>query len=204
MSLRWGVDLDGVCVDFNSAYIQLIKDITGKQLPTPGPDYPTCWNYAAKDGITPEEDDKVWDHIKQAENYFWAKLPAYPGTKDALGVLLDRRYEGDEIYFITSRPGAKAKFQSELWLRRNGFPDPTVLVTSDKGPVAKGLKLDIFIDDKPENCADVALASPNTAVYMVKQPYNRDFVFEGDYRIKPIESVQAVIDLYRFKLQEAA
>lgn len=200
--MRIGADLDGCLVNFNEAYRDLIKLKTGIILPEMGTDYPDCWDYAEVAGVRGKLRNMVWDHIKQDANKFWAHLPPYVGTKDALRMLANLRYEGDDIYFITSRPGHGAKAQTEYWLLNQGFSCPTVLISSDKGSVAKGLELDVFCDDKPENCAEVHLASPKTTVYMIRQPYNRLYNTAND---SPIVSADSVVEvLGRYAKKEAA
>lgn len=172
--MKIGIDIDGVLADFNTGYIDLIRRTTGIQLPPVSNVYPDVWHYERAAGVTKKQEHEVWEHIRNSE--FWGQLFPLKGTLEVLDKLTQLRYEGHEIYFITSRVGKKVKFQTERWLSLYGMNNPTVLISDKKGPVAQGLELDVFIDDKPENCADVQLASPKTRVFLLDQPYNRKTV----------------------------
>lgn len=174
-------DIDGVLADFNTPYIDLIRELTGKTLPRPSATYPDTWNYHYDDKLgpnklTPSEAGRVWDHIKNSN--FWVHLPPMDQTLRTLEKLRVMRLQGHEIYFLTSRPGADAKLFTEIWLKGYGMANPTVLIApSDysKGQICKALQADIFIDDKPNNCAEVALATVKvgTRIFLVDAPYNR-------------------------------
>lgn len=181
-----GIDCDGVLADFNSAFINRVVHVTGKDLFPPRPfDIPT-WNYPEAYGYTKEEVSAVWEDIK-ADHYFWSSLPAYPGTLEALSSLEHRQYGGDEIYFVTARPGIDAKGQTERWLQCNGFYKPTVLISSAKGMCAQALKMDRYLDDRWENVVDVA-KTPETYAYMMARPWNRG----KDYHLHGITVVSTV------------
>src|SRR5581483_9414039 len=68
-----------------------------------------------------------------------------------------------EIIFLTRRPpcaGRSAQVQSQRWLEARGFPRPSVFVVQgSRGKIAAALDLDVVIDDRPENCLDVAVDS---------------------------------------------
>jgi hypothetical protein len=84
--------------------------------------------------------------------------------------------------------------QTTKWLINNGYYAlPSVIVSAKKGPIALGLDLDAFIDDKVENCVDVANhCGLKCNVYMLNQPWNAYFT---DLRsIKRIDSVTQFLD----------
>lgn len=135
------------------------------------------WYWERAAGVQKPDEDAVWKVILNST--FWLDLAPLPGAEDTLQLLSARRYAGDQIYFITTRPGLKAKLLTEFWLRNWGFSNPTVLIAGNeaaKGKLARALKLDLFIDDKPENCEAVARAAdPSARVCLVDAPYNRQF-----------------------------
>jgi hypothetical protein len=45
-------------------------------------------------------------------------------------------------------------------------------VEKNKGPLAEALKLDYFLDDKPENCEDVNDCAPGCRVFLREWPWN--------------------------------
>lgn len=183
MSLRVGVDLDGVLADFITAYRQRIIDVTGKDL---FPDHTRwdSWNFEQDCGYSKADVSKVWRELAE-DLSFWRELPEYPWTRSAMEQLgkLWQDSEAD-IYFITSRPGPTVKNQTEMWLDEFEGVAPTVLISSEKGLCCKALKLDVYIDDKVENCQDVVRDSPDTLCFMLAQPWNR--VIPGVARISTI------------------
>lgn len=190
---KYGIDVDGVLADFNTAYIDLVIKLSGRNLfPLKPFDIP-CWNYPEFYGYTKAEVRAAWDAIN-SNPYFWATLPAYEGTKQVLQLL--SAIDGDEgaVYFITTRTGINPKKQTAQWLVKHGFIGwPSVIVSSKKGPVAQGIDLDVFIDDKTENCIDVTSAMGlKCNVFMLNQPWNAEFT---DLRsIKRVNSVQEFME----------
>jgi hypothetical protein len=50
--------------------------------------------------------------------------------------------------------------QSQRWLEAHGFQYPSVYVVQrSRGKIADALHLDAFVDDRPENCLDIAVES---------------------------------------------
>jgi uncharacterized HAD superfamily protein len=174
---RIGVDLDGVLVDFNTEYAKRL----GITLPPGGPQ---LWDYPKHMGVDPVVYEREWDRL-ETDTLFWSELPAYANAAEAISWLWWLRNNGHAIYFITSRPsGWSMKLAAEAWLRTHGFNVPTVLFTRTKGPVAKGLELTHFIDDKPENVLEVAEAcGPTCEVALYDQPYNAGFLKPGIIRV---------------------
>src|SRR6185436_16077187 len=70
--------------------------------------------------------------------------------------------------FLTSRPktaGNIVQEQSQRWLRKHGFEMPSLFVVStSRGKIAASLELDVVVDDRPENCLDVAIDSKARAI----------------------------------------
>jgi uncharacterized HAD superfamily protein len=201
--MRIGIDLDGVLANFNEAFKELIKAQTGIVLPPLSDTYPDTWDYHKAAGVSPEQGDKMWEYIKTS--MFWASLHALPETPAILDRLETLALNGHHIYFITSRSGSMAKFWSELWLIRHGYASPTVLISYDKGPIAKGLSLNVFVDDRPENCADVIAQGCGTRVYLIDAPYNR-WANESLLYGKRVKTVGEALDfeVHQGSLKEAA
>ena len=104
---------------------------------------------------------QLWDHIKNVEN-FWTTLPALePGIISRIArTAAQRRWE---VIFLTTRPstvGDLVQLQSQQWLDAHGFRYPSVYVVQrSRGKIAEALGLDAFVDDRPENCLDIAVES---------------------------------------------
>lgn len=166
-----GIDIDGVLANFEAGFAPILTSVSGIKFPRLNqPGWPDSWDWDLEAGITPKQQSAAWTKLK-ASPTFWLDLPTHPGAIPFLQWLSNR---SDDLYFITSRPGIAAKWQTERWLKRHGFfGAPTVLISGQKGLAAQALQLSHYIDDKWENCLDVIERSPSTKVYMKICPYNR-------------------------------
>lgn len=188
-SLRIGVDVDGIVADFNTSYKELIESITNVKLPPITDTYPDKWGWEIEAGLSKADESRVWKEIITSPT-FWYELPTHKGAKEFLANLNDFYYNHD-IYFITSRPGAGAKSQTEMWLTSFRFQNPTVLISSQKGLCAKALKLTHYIDDRIENCLDVKAEAFNTNGYMLARPWNT--TLDGIPRLNNLEEFLQIL-----------
>lgn len=166
--MRIGIDLDGVVCDFTNSARLLMLTLFGK----PASDkVQTSWNFESL-GLTPQEEKTLWQQIDRCPNWWRDSIKRLPHTN-----LLEQVDQNHELFFITNRKpaaGWSIERQTKYWLLRyTSVYCPTVLVTKDKGEVAKALNLDYFIDDKPANCEDVYSNSHKTIVYIQDAPYNQ-------------------------------
>ena len=180
---KGGIDLDGCLANFESGFAPILTDLTGITFPLDEPTFPEVWQWPTlhltNSGMSEKEakavESAAWKRVTQ-DPAFWLSLKPYPETASTLKSLTRLTAEGHEIYFITHRPGANPKRQSEIWLEINGYKreSPTVLVSGEKGFLAAGLGLDFFIDDKPENHEQVRrFCGTRCRRYIVDHPYNR-------------------------------
>jgi hypothetical protein len=111
--------------------------------------------------LTARQQMQLWDHVKKVEN-FWTSLPELePGIISRIAkTARERRWE---VIFLTTRPstaGDLVQLQSQQWLEAHGFQYPSVYVVQrSRGKIADALGLDAFVDDRPENCLDIAVES---------------------------------------------
>ncbi len=190
MALRIGFDLDGVFADMESALVRQAEILFGERAtgrPSEGDTEPgettppaeTADAPAESGGAAPEfappvarlnltsrQERRLWQDIASIENFWEGLAELEPGVIQRLaGIALDRRWE---IIFLTRRPktaGATAQLQSQRWLESKGFALPSVFVVrGSRGRIAAALGLDIVVDDRPENCVDVAVDSKARAI----------------------------------------
>lgn len=166
--------MDGVLAQFNESFINRIIGVTGVNLfPSQPFDIPE-WHYPQAYGYTEEQLSKVWDSI-EADKEFWLNLRSYPETIEFLWELeeMNHRLKPLDVYFITNRAGVLAKYQTERWLRSNGWlRDPaTVLISGEKGLCCQALKIQFYIDDNMTYCRDVLLNS-GARVFMLARTWN--------------------------------
>lgn len=198
--MRVGIDVDGCLADFNEAFIRRIVKMTGRDLFGPGYE-PTTWNYPESVGYTTGEVDAIWQAIR-TDRVFWYTLNAYPETSQAMVYLSERILGGDDVYFITARPGRDAKKQTEMWLQKEFSyilfqpVTPTVLISSHKGLCAQALGLDVYIDDRWENCLEAAAMhwkgeQPKCRTFLLDRPWNREF---SDPNITRVSAIPGICD----------
>lgn len=168
-SARVGLDIDGVLADFNQSFRKLIHEVSGKEL-IPAKDYTPVWHYPQHYGYTSKEINKVWDVIKTTS--FWLDLAPYENLNPVWDKIFELEKSQVDFYFITSRVGQQVKHQTEEWLMRHLGVFPTVLISERKGHIARGLDLDYFLDDKPENWEDVD--ATGTEAYLINRQWNKD------------------------------
>jgi uncharacterized HAD superfamily protein len=181
MPLRIGFDLDGTVADMYSALRREAIKLFGEEVLRKADVVPTQPQEAGKEQtpqskpeddptttlalnelhLTSRQQSQLWDHVKQIEN-FWTTLPELePGIISRIAkAASDRQWE---IIFLTTRPSTKGELvqlQSQRWLEAHGFQYPSVFVVQrSRGKIADALHLDAFVDDRPENCLDIAVES---------------------------------------------
>ena len=175
MALRVAFDLDGTIADMFVALRKEAEQLFGAE-ELANADAAPLPNGEAAGAEKEDRDDKqamaemhltarqqmqLWEHVKTIEN-FWSSLPEMePGIVARIATVATRRRW--EIIFLTTRPpvaGEMTQIQSQRWLEAHGFPLPSVFVVQrSRGKIADALHLDAVVDDRPENCLDVAVES---------------------------------------------
>lgn len=185
MPLRIGFDLDGTLADMEGELIRQAEILFGESMarrvdPRPAtpeinpafaggaPAEPAADNEPPllKLKLTKRQQGRLWEHVESIENFWQTLGECEPGIVERLGRLAsERRWE---IIFLTKRPegaGATAQLQTQLWLESRGFHLPSVyVVQGSRGRIAAALGLDVVVDDRPENCLDVAVECKARAI----------------------------------------
>jgi 5' nucleotidase, deoxy (Pyrimidine), cytosolic type C protein (NT5C) len=170
MPLRVAFDLDGTIADMHAALRQTASQLFGtdqrkssrrpehQSAPDEEPETKTA---LLELHLTSRQQVQLWEHVKSIEN-FWATLSELePGIVARIArIAATRRWE---VIFLTTRPvvaGDTVQIQSQRWLAEHGFQFPSVYVVHrSRGRIADALQLDAVVDDRPENCLDVAVES---------------------------------------------
>ena len=178
MSLRVAFDMDGTVADMSCVLRQEAERLFGAaaprhNLPSPALDdtlpsgagghsaLPAPPPQVKELPLTSRQQSQLWQRVAQIEN-FWFSLPEQePGIIARIAqTAAARRWE---VLFITTRPpsaGDTTQLQTQRWLQAHGFPLPSVFVVQrSRGKLADALQLDAVVDDRPENCLDVAADS---------------------------------------------
>ncbi len=175
--MRIGFDLDGTVADMQAALareaVRLFPGIEPASVPTStaSADGGEATDDGADvrlstSGLSSAQMRQLWDTACAITN-FWESLDEIePGALARLyAVATQRRWE---VIFITSRPesaGDTAQMQSYRWLASHGFETPSIFVAhGSRGRISAALALDVFVDDRPENCLDIAIDSQARAI----------------------------------------
>jgi hypothetical protein len=170
--MRLAFDLDGTVADMQSALARearrLFPGIDPASLPTSASDEgePSAPNgqddkVVSIGHLSSTQQRDLWKAVCGQENWWETLDEIEPGSLARLyRIVRDRRWE---LMFVTSRPetrGDTAQAQSYRWLAAQGYETPSVFVVhGSRGKIAAALDLDVLVDDRPENCLDVALDS---------------------------------------------
>lgn len=181
--LRIGIDVDGVLAEFDAGFAARAREMYGN--PVPGYK-PGDWDWTDS-GLTKEQIGNVWDVVLN-EPRFWYTLPDEPGFSTES--LEDLQIAGHELHFITTRyvtnPNVATPFEQTFdWIVERGITYPSVIVTGEKGLIAKALNLDVFVDDKPANLEKVRESRPKCRTYLLDQKHNAWFGNKALYRRVP-------------------
>ena len=215
MPLRIGFDLDGTVADMYSTLHQEALKLFGEEVLAKSALKNAPPATEGADGVQPEPEDStgapamdqlhltarqqmhLWDHVKKIEN-FWTTLPELePGIIARIAHTASVREW--EIIFLTTRPstaGEITQLQSQRWLDAHGFRYPSVMVVQrSRGKIADALQLDAFVDDRPENCLDIAVES-KAKVILVWHGHLKD-VPAGAKRlgVRPVSTISEALAL---------
>jgi hypothetical protein len=186
MSLRIAVDLDGTLADMDSALqeeaerlfgpdVDLRASLRGRaegaesvESPDPTGSMPGVRPPLAAAGsgprLTGAQQRQLWSRVREIENFWLSLREIETGAVSRLAQAAATH--AWEVLFITTRPasaGDTTQIQSQRWLEAHGFDLPSVFVVSgSRGKIASALTLDAVLDDRPENCVDVATDSRAT------------------------------------------
>jgi hypothetical protein len=200
VALRIGFDLDGVLADMEGELVRQAEILFGESMTrrvekrivpeqadamrasADGLDSAAPVEGAVNDvppllklKMTPRQQRRLWRHVESIENFWESLAPLEPGVIDRLARLTsERRWE---IIFLTKRPktvGVTSQLQTQRWLESHGFKLPSVyVVQGSRGRIAAALALDFVVDDRPENCLDVAVDSKARAILVWRDAQNQ-------------------------------
>lgn len=176
--MKVGFDIDGVFAQFIPEYAHLAIQMDGRDLFEPEDKVnPPCWHFPEHRGYSAETMKAVWKDIASSVTV-WNYLKPYEENVAALASCIHDIEQKHDVYFITDRPGATAKRQTESWIKRhldyNGvYVRPTVILCKPKGAASQALSLDVYLDDNLDNVLDVQKCNANTRVYLLNKNYNQ-------------------------------
>ena len=168
-----GLDVDGVVADFLGPFLRFVERTTGC-----GPIAPeTVVDLSYKDHpiITEAVLERCLAALADEPDFFDRLVPLLQPPEWRA---LDALSRASRLVFITHRQASMGRDVERLtrdWLLRHGVSEPVVHCTADyKSKLVADLGVEIFVDDRPENCLDVA-EKTRAAVYMPRRRYNDFF-----------------------------
>lgn len=160
-----GVDLDGVCGDYTSAFRAVVAEqrgVNASELP-----YDHSWDFREW-GLSAEEFEQL-HRLAVLDHHVFRTMPVIDGAAEALWRLSDA---GVWIRIITHRlyvnwGHAVAVADTVAWLDSAGIPYRDLCFLGAKPQV----EADCYIDDGPHNVE--ALRASGAPVIVFDQPYNQ-------------------------------
>jgi len=213
MSLRVAFDLDGTVADMESALQRVAEQLFGpnvalrpagsEHLDAPasvddvGDDPAKAEPRAERQVLSGRQLRQVWERVAATEN-FWATLAEIEAGSVAR-IAAMRNEHRLEVIFLTQRPdtqGEIAQLQTQRWLEAHGFELPSVFVLrGSRGLAAAALQIDVVVDDRPENCLEVATESRARPLLLWREPL--ELLPPGTKRlgIEPVPSIAQAVRL---------
>jgi len=186
-----GLDIDGVVADFLSPFLRLLEKKIGN-----GPILAeTITGFDFKDH--PVLSEKVVEECMVAVSYdpvFWQKLPPLLSPEEWQA--LDNLSRKGKLVFITHRYERETYDIHEVtcdWLKGHGIGKPVVHFTQEsKAKLVDHLGVSLFVDDRYENCQEVAEKTAATVV-MPHRYYNQSFDHPRVKRIRNFNELFAYL-----------
>jgi len=209
--MRLAFDLDGTVADMQSALAREARrlfpgiDLAALPLSTPPTDDPAAPEGETSPEQTPlsighlssRQQRELWKSVCDQENWWETLAEIEPGALARLYRLVkDRKWE---LMFVTSRPetrGDTAQLQSYRWLAAQGFETPSIFVVhGSRGKIASALALDVLVDDRPENCLDVAIDSSARAILVWRGDEGKIPASARQLGIGSVSSIRECLDI---------
>lgn len=168
-----GLDIDGVIADFITPFLKLLE--SRHRCGPIDPASITDPNFQRHPFLTREG---VFECMEAAsyDPEFWGALA--PLLSMDQWRKLEQFASQHDLVFVTHRWVRDTYDINQVtcdWLRRHGLSRPIVHFTQDKkSALIRKLGIDLFVDDRHENCEDVATQT-TAAVFMPHRPYNQAF-----------------------------
>ncbi|OGG96579.1 MAG: hypothetical protein A2508_05435 [Candidatus Lambdaproteobacteria bacterium RIFOXYD12_FULL_49_8] len=171
------LDVDGVILDFESSFMDYIREVWLPDLP---PDYqPRSWEMSDH-ALASLDIDEVWEAFMSSGRFNRLKLLADPASFNQLA-------QAYPLHLVTNLPQEQYGPRSEnlefhglkfASLNMGGhhtfnipnYPTKSAVIAKIRTPNRRP----VFLDDHPVNCRDVAEAFPEALVFLMERPHNQN------------------------------
>lgn len=168
-----GLDIDGVIADFITPFLKLLQTRHGAAPIDPAS--VTDPNFAQHPFLTREMIFECMEAVSYDPEFWRAMAPLLSSEQWQKLEQIGREHE---LVFVTHRWVRDTYDIHHLtceWLQRHGLSNPVVYFTQEKkSGLIRQLGIELFVDDRHENCEDVATET-SAAVFMPHRPYNQAF-----------------------------
>ena len=187
-----GLDIDGVLADFLSPFLKVLAQRAGTEpidpLSITDPSFikhPFISNNTISACMVEVSNDAA----------FWQELEPLPTAKQWRA--LDGLSREGRLVFVTHRYERETYSIHQVtcdWLKKQGVSNPVVYFTQEhKSDLVRKLKVQLFVDDRHENCLDVA-ENTDAVVMMPHRSYNGSFRHPKVQRILDLEELFAYLE----------
>jgi uncharacterized HAD superfamily protein len=187
-----GLDIDGVLADFISAFLRVLEARIGN-----GPIDPesiTDPNFLNHPLVTTEIISECMINVSY-DPKFWDALAPLPSAEQWQA--LDQLSRKQKLVFVTHRYERVTYDIGRVtrdWLRKHGIGNPVVYFTQNhKSELIEKLNVKLFVDDRHENCRDVA-ENTQALVLMPHRSYNQSFSHPRVLRIQDLDDLFVYLD----------
>lgn len=162
MSLRLGIDLDGVVADFNGGWISRYNAQYGADIPLDAVD-----SWGAPPRLTHfRHMGEFWRWARDLEGAsLFRHLSPFP---DAIGALEELTARGHDIVILTAKPDW-AVHDTYEWIAEHRLPTREVHILDDKWMVP----CDVYLDDAPHQLETIVRHRPDRQVCRFVRRWNR-------------------------------
>jgi len=186
-----GLDIDGVLADFVSPFLRVLQARA-----CTGPIDPATYVDLSFSTHPELSKEVVTECILKVSNdpEFWEQLNPLPTAEQWQA--LDSLSRQQQLIFVTHRYECDNYSIHQVtcaWLEKHGISNPVVYFTQSlKSELIGKLKVDLFVDDRHENCRDVA-ENTDAVVLMPHRPYNQTFSHSRVRRIQDLDELLPLI-----------
>lgn len=184
--MKFGIDLDGVVVDFTTDWRNCYAEAFGVLVPASH-----GWN-ALVDLTHFGSSEEFFDWLSTTE--CWMNSDPLPGAIETLWKLHD---DGHHIAIITSKP-PWAIPRTLQWLANHDIPLKEIHITGG-GIKKSSVVCDVYVDDSPINLRELHENRPESTVIQVVQPWNEQENCKADLQIDFLHQIPDVLGLERQK-----
>jgi uncharacterized HAD superfamily protein len=187
-----GLDIDGVLADFISPFLRVLEMRVGNGAITPATVMDL--NFEKHAFVT---EQAVLECIEEVSNdpAFWQELAPLPSSEHWKA--LEALSRQQTLVFVTHRHERQSYSIQQVtrnWLKKHGVSDPVVYFTQTyKSELIRKLKIDLFVDDRHENCRDAA-ENTEALVLMPHRSYNQTFNHPRVRRIPDLDALFGYLD----------